>query len=649
MPVIYFPPRTAGEVAPATAVATFTSQVSVMPWLGIASWPSAEYISGLDKTFVAWEYVTERQFSVARVVAYDHSAGTWGTIYDAGGWDFPDDAHGQPVIHQMPNDYFLCLFGSHDSDQFYTISSSADDVSEWEARQTLSADYTYPKPVNIGSDVHCLWRKTISASTKRPIVHRSGTPSGSTLTFGSETTLVDLGTDTRCYISEVHLRNSDELHFIMARSDYNDTIRQDLYYFVYDTTTGAVSNYSGGTSVSSGSLPVDLSTADASFRLIDSSTDGVSLGSLQFDTNGYPHIIFAQDSPGSGAYDLYHMVDTGGGWSTPAVIGAVPKAGTGNGFVEVAALVPGSAGTMQAWWPKDTGTSYSRGGEEMVRRVWNGAWGTEYTIATDGNSRPLAHPSSVRAADGGLRVMFTELSDGSADDYDNKTAVSLFMYGDSGPVAGPSPEVTQYEAGDDVLHLRVNTAGDEIIDAAWNFEFTKDINGVSIVSGPGMYFNGNDWIEIDDSFIWELPGDFTITFEQVTFDSTSGVITLFGKQDEGAGNRDWRVIYTGGAIYFQADLGGGFGTVVSYTWAPSIGTPYDLAFERDGNTIYIYVDDLTSGNHVASAAMTSGPTDTTFRVTVGASYSTFESFNHYRYFDGQMEKLRVNLSAEIRG
>jgi hypothetical protein len=393
------------------------------PNLSVANYPAATYASGI--TWMGWES-WNGSVRIPQVTGYKHATGYFTDIEAVGISALVDDDHGTPVLCLDHEDHLHAFYGSHHTDQLHssTMAPVGDDLT-WRVNAPITgSEYTYPHPILVGSSIYLLLRKRIAASTKMQVVLRkTATLSDGIATWDSELTLIDLGTDSICYMGTAEVVGTD-IHLVLTKADYADTIREHIYYFVYDTATGAVKNHDGSASVASGSLPVTLAQANADFRLFTHSggNDDGGMPALCFDTSGDPHVIF-KDGTGS-SYAVKHIKRTSGTWDSPITVSTVDNR------YNCPVLVPLAAGEVEAWYALDPGGAFTRFGN-MVRRIRSaaGTWGTEQTIVAAG-SDGLGNPSPVRNGQIEARVMFSE----NIDDPTNASAGGLrtYLYGSGG-------------------------------------------------------------------------------------------------------------------------------------------------------------------------------------------------------------------------
>jgi hypothetical protein len=99
-------------------------------------------------------------------------------------------------------------------------------------------------------------------------------------------------------------------------------------------------------------------------------------------------------------------------------------------------------------------------------------------------------------------------------------------------------------------------------------------------------------------------GDFTIEIFDATFaDLSSGILLAnWNASSPFADQRSWLVNYSGTQLQFFGSTNGSSSTTISYTWSPTTSTPYQIAIDRSGTTVRVYVD----GTQQASGTISGG-------------------------------------------
>lgn len=395
-------------------------------WYSEATTPVA--IRSGDSTYVTYESrigATSRRIAV---MAYDSLTGTWTDPHQSNVSTLGGDDHGVPSILRDHEGHLHVFGGAHNGAMQHGSSQLPDSPTTIVARTAISGAYTYPHPHLVGSGIHLFLRDDIPASTKKRLVLRKSTALAAGVpTWGAEVVLVDFGTDTRFYQAPQFQRNG-EIYILATRANYLDTFRQDVYLFIYNIATGAIRNADNSVTVSSASLPLDLATAKASFRILNQETAGTygNIPGCDMAPDGTLHVVMPQaasDTSDSLALS-YFTVSPAGVVSAPVDLGTTTHRYNGP-QIKVKAT-----GEVELWYSKNTGTSFVRGGN-MYRRVKStgGVWGAEEMVraATDA---ALDRPANVLGAGDDLFMLFLEVSQENNDAAlrDNKG----FAYGDTG-------------------------------------------------------------------------------------------------------------------------------------------------------------------------------------------------------------------------
>ena len=407
----------------------FAFDGATTPWYGNATYPAAFHDPAGGRTWVTWEAFVDGARRV-RCTVLDVATAEFGPIYDVGAQPMQNDDHGVPAIVMDHEGYVHCFHGPHDDDMLIHSTAAANDPVAWVARGSLSGDYTYPHPTVIDGAIYLFLRRRIASQTRRVLVLRKTTSLADGVpTFGGDQTIVDFGNDSRVYAC-VHGEVGSDIHISATWANYADSVRRHVYHFVFDTTDGSVRNADGSVVVAASSLPITLSQANASFRVVDFGSDRGDIVGFCIASDGALHLAYAR---GTGtAFSLYHTMFAAGAWSPPVEIGDIP--GTDHGtFTDSITLVPLPDGAVALWYPYDAAQAWAFGGD-MVRRIFNGAWGGQETVRAAAG-RALARPSAIRYAAPTARVLFTEIAQSAADSAAG--GLRLYMHGDDGLIGRP--------------------------------------------------------------------------------------------------------------------------------------------------------------------------------------------------------------------
>lgn len=407
--------------------------------------PVALFNSGSSTTWFGYDAVNVNVGQrMMHVTSYDHSSGGWGNIEAAGINPLVANEHGPPVLLVDHQGHRHAFGGSHNSDIRH---SSTRTNGSWAFRGVIAGVYTYPHVAIVGSTIYLIMREA-SSTTRGKLVLRKTTwlDGGDAAWQPSDTVLVDLGADSHVYISDMIVHGS-KLHMVGVRANGDKSVRKDVDYYVYDPATGNVENHDGSTVVLAANLPVDLTTANSDFRLVE--TVGESyVPTLCFDTNGDPHVVYSDGTRG-GSFDLRHIVRVSGSWSSPVTVDTTNAA-----TYPFQALVPLSGGEVALYWEEDDAAAYPRGGNiARTIRSSGGTWGSPTTIKEPDRAYAVARPTQVRDGHNNAQIVFCEIS-ATTDGTGTEDDLRSFAYGLGGfltrPTQGTTPVVASmiFDASD---------------------------------------------------------------------------------------------------------------------------------------------------------------------------------------------------------
>ena len=231
----------------------FAATGCAQPTSGTATYPQSSYFSATDTTWYTWE--AGGLDRIVQVKTYNHAPEEWSETYTVGDNPLRNDSHGLPAIERDHEGYIHCFFGSHVTPLKYAHTTNPDDPSAWAQGSDIGSVTTYPKPILVGSTLWLFYRK--NNGEPRPITFQKTTAlKGGAATWSSDSEIISWD-GSRCYAGNF-IKRGTELHFMVVRAPEADTYRRDLFYYIYDTADGSLSNIDGSVSVASGSLPVNL-------------------------------------------------------------------------------------------------------------------------------------------------------------------------------------------------------------------------------------------------------------------------------------------------------------------------------------------------------------------------------------------------------
>lgn len=416
--------------APATpANANFETLGSAVPIIdGAFGW----YDATANITWIGYQVYTGGRRRPA-LKGYNHTAGKWTARHIVGNNSTQDDYHGVPHLFMDSNGFMHLYYGTHSLPQQFILTADARDMRDFVTQTNIGSLVSYPHAIQAPSGaIYFIYRYGTYASDNfwGAYIKSTGISAG-VPTWGSSVTTFNLGTNSRYYDDLPWLVGND-IHVTFARADLGDNERKHVYYYIIDTTTDTIYNWDKSYSVAVGSLPIDLTTANANFRLVTHPIDGdTCIPRLYIDrATGDRWIAYSE---GNGPwYPRYAYLPFGASsWTFGTVeIGEQMPSRYSN------VTVTGSAdGGVDFYWINDlTGNHASTYGGDMRKRhrAPDGTWGaTETVLAYDAAARPLGSPFHFRDAHANARVVFFERTS-DPDSLTGAGAARLFLYGDSG-------------------------------------------------------------------------------------------------------------------------------------------------------------------------------------------------------------------------
>ena len=335
-------------------------------------------------TWIAFEGYTNNARAIY-VMLYDHATRVWSEPYFVDYIPMVNDDHGVPAIAMDDNRRVHIWYGDHQGAggmQLVAYTTNPADPTSWTLIPTFSTVYTYAHPVNIpGQNLqYVLIRRTTSSdktATQQPLVRRKVTINATTgvPTIGSELLIVNPGTDTRVYQGNAFHYNG-EVYQAFTLSDYNDTYRANAYVVVIDPLTDTIRNYANTFSVAAASLPIDLVTLNANFRVYTNTNQTGNIPGFWLNqSTGKPHLT-VQDGAAA-PYVISYITHDGTNWTTAEDTGLR----TSNRYGASGVRLDGS-GNVEAMSVRNADNTSAGGNIYFAERV-SGVWSVPDKIADD--------------------------------------------------------------------------------------------------------------------------------------------------------------------------------------------------------------------------------------------------------------------------
>lgn len=622
------------------AVQTFAADGATAPFYGMSTWPAAFYDSATDKTWIAREsYHYNARFH--RVRTYDHATSQWsGWESTCGVSQLTDDDHGVPALFVDADGRIHWFGGAHGSDMRHSYTVLPGDMDSWTTQTAITGAYTYPHPVFDGTNLFLFLRKELASSPywMSLVLRKSTAISGGQITFAADVSLVDFGSDTRIYLGWTYDDGTD-IHLFFTYSDGADTFRRNQYHVRYEKSSGDLKNSDGSRTDSS--LPINKTTADTYYRYVTQTTNETNVGCACIDIAGDFHACYLDGSGSS--WEIKHIILSGGSWSSATTAVTLTNASRHEGL----ALYAAADGSVELYYADDTAGSFTRGGADMMRKIYNGSWGASVSMLTTATAYQLDAPSPVAFGDSELRMIFSEYA--TSPDDSGAGALQSFAAGDglATPAAytpdedvvlqisfdGTDAATTAFDEGIySIIHL-LTFAGNAQLDTA-QFKFGT----------ASLLLDGNgDFVSCPESSLTDISvaGDMTIEawFRISAMDTGANQTIIDTRSSAGTGGFTLVVSNTSGKLVFQAYNGSTAVVNLATTTSPAIAGAFEHARAvRSGTTWYLFLNGAMEASGTESATPSSQGTV----LYIGRSGAS----TALRYFKGHIDEVQITRTSK---
>jgi hypothetical protein len=451
------------------------------PWSGADLSPNAIYNSSTNTTWIAFDAKNSASPTSNRspmVCTYNHTTGVWAGPYIVGintTLANNTDTHGAPTICRDSAGYWYCFYGSHATNVELSTTLNPDDPSVWITQPLVSISATFPRAFCVGSNIFLFYAgEGVESATEEAIICNKYTFNAGTLTLVSAQALTDVNVNTSVWqLPGNFLVNGTNIHCVSAYFQFTPTdVIQDVFYFIYDTTTGNVNNFAGSVSTVPASQPVLLSTLQASYRVVDQTDSDLFGGApfLVFDTQGNSHILYTQ-APGpiaDGASLKHIFAAQGGSFSSPFSVFTWPDSPQTPSVSNCAnaCITQNSNGWVDAWFGDGQsplsflGAGFTTAGN-MLHATFNGtSWSTPTQVlgfSAQANSFPLDYPTQVVNGLPALRVLFQQVSNGATAYGTLENSLLKWAFGEGGSPLARTQVSTQLHPETILLLSEFNT------------------------------------------------------------------------------------------------------------------------------------------------------------------------------------------------
>ncbi|QIG73243.1 hypothetical protein EVC02_022 [Rhizobium phage RHph_N17] len=425
--------------APVTPVYSFNEKTSLFadncamgPWYALSTTPPIIKVANGDvwASYQGFDWVNglglENKVRVC-------SNGVWGPEYPALLCDSSTDNHGSAAMLETTGGYKHNFGGTHNQAMRHAVTTTPGNPATFTRQADIGNNYSYPHPVE-GPDgnIHLLMRKLVTAENRMPLVVVKSTAMVSGIpTWGAEKELINFENDTRYYQGGM-VEIGNEVHMTAVKADFNDTVRRNVYYVIYDKSNGNIYNHDKSVTVLPAAQPINLATMNASFRIVDQEGAGTfgQIPSLAIDAAGNKHVAYIDGSGVTRSVKVLSIV--GGVIGSSVTIDTVSSA---QASVCIRKMDDGQR--LELAWAKENTFSYPGGGGDIWRaeRSAAGIWSAPFKIAAATKMYALGSITPVYKGSDDLAFAFGELVGTSTTDVENGYILRAYMYGSGGFVS----------------------------------------------------------------------------------------------------------------------------------------------------------------------------------------------------------------------
>ncbi len=213
------------------------------------------YVGTQDRTYVGWI----NQAGEIRVGQYDHNTKAW-TVSPTLATKAADD-HNNPTMTILADGRLMVFYSDHAGpDAHYRKSANPEDISSWQTAVPLTLDtqYTYVRPLKMGSRMYLIWRGPESSGrdVKMAWTDNEGTSWSSVVT-------VFENVGQRPYVHASVDETASRIYFAANEGNLDETTSSDIFAFYMWNDAGTNRWYkSDGTLIGTdAALPITPATA----------------------------------------------------------------------------------------------------------------------------------------------------------------------------------------------------------------------------------------------------------------------------------------------------------------------------------------------------------------------------------------------------
>jgi hypothetical protein len=392
---------------------------------GSIPWDSSSRGAFLDTaTNIAWLFTTgyvcqtgctvpassPTFYSVPLVYTYNLTTGQYGNngqpyTLTASAAPNPNDYHNAPSCvetNESGTSYWYCFDNAHNSAAMWQGFAASSLGATIIASGTFGTNVTGQRPFwnSATSKIYLVYGTQGNGSNNQDAIFvQAFTYSAGTLTAsGSPINIIDCATsgNTGWLAGASYSQVGANIYIA---TDYSLTLNGNwtaAYLFVYNMTTGAISNFQGTNTVPSGSLPIGpVSFFNSNGYQVYT---GTNLGSTwqHVDSNGVDHFLIGDNSSGNGF--LAYLENSGAGWSSATNLYSFT--------VSLGAYNAQAVGRTNSQGNEDV--FFSDGNNMLKTTKISGSFTSPSTVLGQQGTYGLSFPQVVIGGTDAAAIMFTE-------------------------------------------------------------------------------------------------------------------------------------------------------------------------------------------------------------------------------------------------
>lgn len=490
----------------------------------------AFYDSGTDTTWFCWEgfqLVQGNTQRVAEVATFNHTTRVWAGNYVAGTQTLSNDPHGVMIPCADSAGDVWAVYGAHNSalqvNKIGTLSGGP--LNPPLILPQFGTAVTFPNLFSVGTRTLYLFYNTTGTGTgqQEAIAVVKGTTSATGIVWGTPQSVFD---SANLFTSQPWLPIGQgkvvgtKIHLVFTYAVGIGGPGQSLYYAIYDTTNGTVSNYAGSHSDVIGSQPVSLATLEANYKIYSGSD--LYFPGFDIDSNNNPHVAIVSNGLGNEPTSIIALDGNGSSFAATTIYQYTVNAGAlANDSDGVGVVARGTS--VDVYFSDCLQRNGSSTAGNIRKVTFNGSsWGASSLVQSFGTFG-LDVPARITNGKAEARVIWSEVSPNNISEYGNLLG---FIYGDNGFLSRPQGYNTIAGVGTGALDPS-NTNSKVTLSSMFGVaNIGATVSSAGAAEGESRsttsHSSGKYYLEFYKTKLAVSGGDFAIGFCVAAFDTVGG-------------------------------------------------------------------------------------------------------------------------------